>query len=66
VADRGQPPEPLAPEVGDLGLAEYAHGVLLLASRSKLVKDHAAVRMARLLPAKAPGRIREEVKLNAV
>jgi hypothetical protein len=38
-----------------------------LASRSKLVKDHAAVRMARLLlPAKAPGRIREEVKLNAV
>jgi hypothetical protein len=29
LADRGQPPEPLAPEVLDLGVAERAHGVLL-------------------------------------
>jgi hypothetical protein len=32
--DRGQPPEPLAPEVVELGMAERAHGVLLLAGHS--------------------------------
>jgi hypothetical protein len=30
VADRGQPPEPLAPEVLDLGIAEHAHGAGLM------------------------------------
>jgi hypothetical protein len=29
LADPGQPPEPLAPEILDLGVAERAHGVLL-------------------------------------
>jgi hypothetical protein len=29
VTDGGQPPEPLAPEVGDLGITEHAHSVLL-------------------------------------
>src|SRR4029453_13520096 len=31
---RGQPPEPLAPEAVDLGMAERAHGALLLAGHS--------------------------------
>src|SRR6266511_5037041 len=34
MADRGQPSEPLAPEVLDLGIAEHAHEVLLLAGHS--------------------------------
>jgi hypothetical protein len=32
--DRGQPPEPLAPEVDDLGVAERTHGVLLFAGHA--------------------------------
>jgi hypothetical protein len=32
VADRGQPAEPLAPQVLDLGIAEHAHGALPLSA----------------------------------
>src|SRR5215207_1201020 len=45
VADRGEPSEPLACEVLDFGIAEHAHGVLLLAGHSPAIPPRTTSKM---------------------
>jgi hypothetical protein len=44
LADRGEPPEPLAPQVLELGIAEHAHGVLL---RWRRLPDWSSIALGR-------------------